>query len=105
MPDDSTPLATTEPSKEAHSKEALELWTDLCEKDDRTSPEEYPDMALITQDEFCAALDRFRAAGAEKVRALVIEELTCRFGDGEMGRGLTDAVRALAARDAADCRT
>ena len=30
---------------------AREMWRDLCEKDDRTSPEEYPDMALITEDE------------------------------------------------------
>lgn len=51
-----------------HSKEALALWTDLCEKDDRTSPEEYPDMALITQDEFCSTLDRFRAEGVEVER-------------------------------------
>jgi len=28
------------------------LWQDLLEKDDRTSPAEYPDMALITYDEF-----------------------------------------------------
>lgn len=27
------------------------LWQDLLDKDDRTSPEEYPDMALITFDE------------------------------------------------------
>lgn len=28
-----------------------QAWRDLCEKDDRTSPEEYPEMCLITQDE------------------------------------------------------
>lgn len=28
------------------------LWQDLLEKDDRTSPVERPDMALITFDEF-----------------------------------------------------
>ena len=33
-----------------------ELWRDLCEKDDRTSPVEYPDMALITEDEFYSVL-------------------------------------------------
>jgi hypothetical protein len=31
------------------------LWRDLCEKPDRTSPPEYPDMALITLDELRAA--------------------------------------------------
>lgn len=28
-----------------------EPWQELCEKSDRTSPEDYPDMCLITQDE------------------------------------------------------
>lgn len=31
---------------------AAELWQELVDKDDRTSPEEYPDMALITYNEF-----------------------------------------------------
>lgn len=34
------------------------LWQELLEKDDRTSPAEYPDMALITFDEFCDFLRR-----------------------------------------------
>ena len=59
---------TTEPMSEAYSKEALELWADLCERDDRTSPEEYPGWALIRQDVFCSTLDRFRAAGAQSNR-------------------------------------
>jgi uncharacterized small protein (DUF1192 family) len=29
-----------------------QLWQDLIDKDDRNSPEEHPDMALITFDEF-----------------------------------------------------
>lgn len=37
---------------------ARQLWQELLEKDDRTSPAEYPDMALITFDEFAAALRR-----------------------------------------------
>lgn len=32
------------------------LWQELLEKDDRTSPVEYPDMALITFEEFCTYL-------------------------------------------------
>lgn len=32
------------------------LWLDILEKDDRTSPEEYPDMALITEDEFAGSI-------------------------------------------------
>lgn len=30
----------------------LAAWQELLDKDDRTSPEEYPDMALITFEEF-----------------------------------------------------
>lgn len=32
------------------------LWLDILEKDDRTSPEEYPDMALITEEEFAGSI-------------------------------------------------
>lgn len=34
------------------------VWQELVEKDDRTSPEEYPDMALITRDELADFLAR-----------------------------------------------
>ena len=33
-----------------------DLWRDILEKDDRTSPAEYPDMALITYAEFEASV-------------------------------------------------
>ncbi|WP_143748402.1 Lar family restriction alleviation protein [Mesorhizobium carmichaelinearum] len=36
------------------------LWQELLEKDDRTSPAEYPDMALITFEEFAAYLNNGR---------------------------------------------
>ena len=49
----------TDRPTDAPTPEAKELWRDLCEKDDRTSPEEYPDMALITEDEFYSCLDAF----------------------------------------------
>lgn len=50
------------------------LWRDLCEKSDRTSPAEHPDMVLVTLDELRAALrvgvewerDRY----AQKIAAL-----------------------------------
>ena len=32
------------------------LWQDLLDKDDRTSPAEYPDMALIAFEEFAACI-------------------------------------------------
>jgi hypothetical protein len=38
--DDGLPMLTPE-----------DAWQDLLDKDDRTSPEDYPDMALITFDE------------------------------------------------------
>lgn len=49
---------TPTPARAESDAERLgkKLWTDLCEKDDRTSPEEYPDMALITQDELCSVV-------------------------------------------------
>jgi len=43
---------TTEKTLRGELKRTIdEAWQDLVEKDDRTSPEEYPDMALITHDE------------------------------------------------------
>jgi hypothetical protein len=39
----------------AETKE--EAWSELCEVDDRNSPEEYPDMCLITQDELFGFMD------------------------------------------------
>lgn len=53
----STTQAETDPATLAVPGDVVEqLWQELLEKDDRTSPAEYPDMALITFDEFCAAL-------------------------------------------------
>lgn len=34
--------------------DADDAWQELCEKDDRTSPDEYPNHALITRDELAA---------------------------------------------------
>lgn len=39
-----------------------DAWSDLVEKDDRTSPEEYPDMALVTVEELREFMDRVRQA-------------------------------------------
>jgi hypothetical protein len=43
-------------AKEAETFTVEELWQDLLEKDDRTSPDDYPDMALITFEEFAGYL-------------------------------------------------
>lgn len=45
------------------------LWQDLLDKDDRTSPAEYPDMALITKEEFAEALRNARDEGLEDAAA------------------------------------
>jgi hypothetical protein len=75
-PDTSVSPGDREPtSSEASARgDALSLWRDLCEKDDRTSPEDYPDMALITEDEFVYVFNaggkawQERAATAERER-------------------------------------
>jgi hypothetical protein len=39
------------------------VWQDLLDKDDRTSPEEYPDMVLITREELASAAEALAVAG------------------------------------------
>lgn len=46
---------------------SLDAWRELCNKDDRTSPEEYPEMCLITFDE----LKDFMARSSRLRRALI----------------------------------
>lgn len=43
------------------SREADIFWQELLDKTDRTSPEEYPEMALITRDELADFVSRARA--------------------------------------------
>lgn len=42
-----------------------EAWHDLIEKDDRNSPEEYPDMALISFEELQAYMLAYKAKDTE----------------------------------------
>lgn len=44
-----------------------DAWQDLVDKDDRTSPEEYPDMALITREELADYMEASHPAPAEPV--------------------------------------
>ena len=54
---------------ELREKAVEDEWQGLLDKDDRTSPEEYPDMCLITRDELAEMFDAVLAlAGAEAVR-------------------------------------
>ncbi|MFD2501443.1 hypothetical protein ACFSTI_24900 [Rhizorhabdus histidinilytica] len=63
-------LASTPQPAAAETVDAL--WLELCEYDDRTSPEEYPDHALITRDELAEFIAR--AVAAERERCAVIAE-------------------------------
>jgi hypothetical protein len=45
------------------------LWQELLDKDDRTSPEEYPDMVLITFEEFESAILSTIAPDEAAIRA------------------------------------
>jgi Lar family restriction alleviation protein len=54
-PDDVERAGKMYPKREAvvdYTERAQELWQELLDKDDRTSPKEYPEMVLITFDEF-----------------------------------------------------
>lgn len=57
---------------DAEGLTVADAWQDLVDKDDRTSPEEYPDMALITREELAdymrAATPSGRAQGEVKWR-------------------------------------
>lgn len=50
--------------------ETAAAWQDLCEKDDRTSPDDYPNHALITREE----LDAYMRGAAVAIRALLGDE-------------------------------
>jgi hypothetical protein len=56
---------TASPKSDGLCKSAEEAWQELLDKDDRTSPDEYPDMCLITFDE----LEDFMADQTELQRA------------------------------------
>jgi len=68
----------------AYSNEAFELWVEL------TSPEEYLDTALITQDVFCDALDRFRAAGVQAERERCFQWVIGRIPRSQAARSIRD---------------
>lgn len=45
-------------ARKHHTVSVTDAWQDLCDKDDRTSPEEYPDMCLITREEIADFMSR-----------------------------------------------
>lgn len=50
-----------------------EAWQDLLDKDDRTSPAEYPNMALITRNEFVAYCTAAERRGIERAAKMADE--------------------------------
>jgi hypothetical protein len=55
------------------AERAKALWQDILDKDDRTSPAEYPEMALLTFDEFVVALNIERNRALEDAAHYVAE--------------------------------
>lgn len=58
------------PTKEAVERVTEAEWQKLLDKDDRTSPEEYPDMCLITRDEIVSIIEGALSSGLFPVQAL-----------------------------------
>jgi len=49
-----------------------EVWQELCEKDDRTSPVEYPDMVLISREELSGII---AAASASRTIKICVKKM------------------------------
>lgn len=62
-----TPKSAQEGERGATIKE---LWQDLLDKDDRTSPSEYPDMCLITFEEFADYMQAAWSAQSSRIAEL-----------------------------------
>lgn len=65
----------------SHPPIAAELWQDLVEKDDRTSPEEYPEMALISFDELAGYIAEAQSGLLAALKALVPADFDEHPGD------------------------
>lgn len=68
----------------SNDKLIAKLWLDLIEKDDRTSPEEYPDMALITEDEFIYCLKQIYNAAITECTEAISEHWQADDGSGRI---------------------
>ena len=75
MWDTRTPPATPEPAGDVVEAESVDdLWLELNERDDRTSPEEYPEMCLINYDEFCDFIARAHGSSAPPAEVVPVCE-------------------------------
>lgn len=64
-------VATWNRRVEANGLTTGEAWEELCSADDRTSPEEYPDMCLITREELAEFM---RRATETRIRSCLLDK-------------------------------
>lgn len=74
-------------------KEMNEAWQEHLDRDDRTSPEEYPEMALITQDEFFRYMQQAASLYADTI-ARQREEIG-RLRTGWLAQAARDATEII----------
>lgn len=88
--------------KRLSKKTVEQFWQELLEKDDRTSPEEYPDMALITFDEFSGYMAQavYAAAPAPSAGETLNEGAVAALASYQQGDA--DGVMVLVSRQAID---
>ena len=86
---------------EFDGKTLSEAWQELVEYDDRTSPVEYPDMALITRDELAIFMGRAAPDLAREVARLRGEYERGYFdGEGKFANIVANMQEQIAAKDA-----
>lgn len=93
------------PSDE-HDNLVAECWQDLVEKTDRTSPGEYPEMALITREELAdymnatllAQRDAADRAGRERIMKLVLDACDAEIAEWETNMGSSSILQRHAMR-------
>lgn len=66
--------------------DVAEAWQELCEKDDRTSPAEHPDMCLITRDELLGYMSLANAEGERAGIERAAKVCDDSFRDGSLTR-------------------
>lgn len=84
---------------------ADEVWQELINKDDRTSPEEYPEMALITSDELADFMSRAAPQQSPRLERepfawVILSEET---GNTRMWTRNGDIAKAFAAKHLLEC--
>ena len=68
------PAEGLDPAGDLFARLVDESWSSLCERSDRTSPAEHPEMCLITRDELAEFIETARLTGGLTVAAAMPEE-------------------------------